>query len=352
MNTPKPHALIAGATGIVGTRLAQRLHASGWKVVGLCRRPPASALPYRMLAVDLTDAADCRKKLSALDTVTHVFYAARYDHPEGTAESVDVNAAMLVNLIEAIEPVAGGLRHVHLVHGTKYYGHMLGPLRVPIAEDAPRARAPNFYFAQEDSIRDRQRGKHWTYTTSRPHTFCDADTIEPRNGALLIAVYATLARALGEAFTYPGSERSFNTRTQFTFVPMLARAIEWMATDENCANESFNIVNGDSPRWADLWPRFAEYFGVRTDSPRRMRLADDIVRKEAVWQKLVARHDLVPVTLSARVLWSYADYLFAPEWDIISSLSKARRHGFNETVDSARMFLDLFESFRRDRIIP
>ena len=305
-----------------------------------------------MLAVDLTDARECREKLGALSAITHVFYAARYDHPEGTAESVDVNAAMLANLVDAIEPVAGGLRHVHLVHGTKSYGHMLGPLQVPVPEDAPRARAPNFYFAQEDFIGNRQRGKRWTYTMARPHTFCDPDATEPRNAALLIAVHATLARALGEPFTYPGSERSFNARTQFTFVPMLARAIEWMATDERCANQAFNVVNGDSPRWADLWPRFAQYFGVQSGPPERLRLADDTARKEAVWHELVRRHDLVPVTLAARVLWPYADYLFAPEWDIVSSASKARRYGFGERVDSARMFEELFERFRRDKIIP
>ena len=87
------HALIAGATGIVGRRIAERLHANGWTVTGVCRRPPPQ-LPYRMLAVDLADARDCGEKLGALTTVTHVFYAARYDHPEGQSELVDVNAAM------------------------------------------------------------------------------------------------------------------------------------------------------------------------------------------------------------------------------------------------------------------
>jgi nucleoside-diphosphate-sugar epimerase len=346
------YAVIAGATGIVGTRLAQCLHASGWEVMGLCRHPPAPAVPYRTMGVDLTDAHDCREKLGALRSATHVFYTARYDHPEGQTESVDVNAAMLANLLEPIERVAPGLRHVHLVHGTKYYGHMLGPLQVPISEDAPRARVPNFYFAQEDFLRDRQRGRSWTYTIARPHTFCDGDPTEPRNAALLIAMHATLARALGEPLTYPGSDRSFNARTQFTFVPMLARAIEWMATDARCANEAFNIVNGDTPRWAELWPQFAAYFGVQPGPPVQMRLADDLVRKEAVWQTLVKRHDLVSVPLSARVLWPYADYLFAPEWDIISSAAKARAYGFGERVDSAKMFEALFESFRRERIIP
>jgi hypothetical protein len=223
---------------------------------------------------------------------------------------------------------------------------------VPIPEDAPRACAANFYFEHEDFIAKRQQGKAWTYTTSRPHAFCDPDAGEPRNIALLIALHATLARALGEPFHFPGTARSFHVRTQFTLVPMLARAAEWMATEPGCANESFNIVNGDSPRWSDLWTTFAEYFGVPTGEPKRVCLADDVARKESVWQALVGRHRLVPVRLSERVLWPYADYVFSPQWDIISSMSKARRHGFEESVDSARMFIELFESFRRGRVIP
>ena len=343
------HALIAGATGIVGRRIAERLHSAGWEVTGLCRHLP-SARPYRFIAVDLTDAADCCTKLAPLTTLTHVFYAARYDHPEGVAESVDTTAAMLENLIDAVEPIATGLRHVNLIHGTKYYGHMLGPLKLPLTEETPRARAPVFYFAQEDFVRSRAKG--WTYSTARPHTFCDEDSAEPRNAALLIAVHASLARERRTPFFFPGSEKAFHARTQFTFVPLLARAVEWMAGEPRCANQSYNITNGDTPRWSELWPRFSEYFGVEAGGPRKMRLADAVNENESAWQALVARCGLERVTLAERVLWPYADYLFAPEWDIISSVSKARRDGFAESIDSASMFIGLFESFRRGRIIP
>ena len=347
------HALVAGVTGLVGRRVAERLHESGWAVTGLCRRPPAQPLPYAVRALDLTDVADCRAKLASLGTVTHVFYTARYDHPEGERESIDVNAAMLENLVGAIEPAAPGLRHVHLVHGTKYYGHMLGPLpSLPLPEESPRARVPNFYFAHEDFIRARQAGKAWTYSTARPHTFCDGATDEPRNAALLIAVHATLARALGQPLSYPGTDRSFHARTQFTFVPMLARAAEWMATTPACANQSYNIVNGDAPRWSELWPVFADFFGVMAGGPAGTKLGDYVQDKQEVWASLVRESSLEPVALASRVLWPYADYLFAPEWDIISGTSKAQRDGFAERVDSARMFVDLFERFRRDKIIP
>src|SRR3712207_7782292 len=57
--------------------------------------------------------------------------------------------------------------------------------RSPLTEDSARARVANFYFEHEDWIRERCRGKAWTYSTSRPHTFCDPDASEPRNVALL-----------------------------------------------------------------------------------------------------------------------------------------------------------------------
>lgn len=349
---PAPHALIAGATGIVGRRIAEHLTGAGWQVTGLARRAPGDARAARFIAVDLVDAADCRARLAGSSGVTHVFHAARYDHPEGVPESVDANAAMLSNLVDAIEPAARGLRHVHLVHGTKYYGHMLGPMAEPYAEDHPRARAPNFYFEHEDFIRARSRGKAWTYSISRPHTFCDAATDEPRNAALLIAVHACVARALGEPFFFPGTEAAFHARTQFTHVPLLARAIGWMASTPRCANQAYNVVNGDSPRWSALWPRFAAYFGVAAGAPKPVRLAEHLAGRQAAWSDLVRSAGLEPVALASRVLWPYADYLFAPEWDIISSMAKARRDGFGESVDSAQMFLELFDAFRRGKIIP
>ena len=113
-------------------------------------------------------------------------------------------------------------------------------------------------------------------------------------------------------FVFPASEKAFEARTQFTLVPLLAHAVEWMATEPRCANQSYNITNGDSPRWSALWARFAAYFGVECGAPRRMRLADAVSANESAWQALVARHGLEPVTLAQRVLWPYADYLFLP----------------------------------------
>lgn len=344
-------ALIAGATGLIGRRIAAHLKQLGWKVIGLCRNPRAGgAVP--LIGVDLTDADDCRSKFMKLDGVTHVFYTARYDHPEGVAESVETNALMLRNLVEAIEPAASGLRHIHVVHGTKYYGHHLGPVAVPAREDDPRAPAPNFYYAQEDFLRDRQRGKRWTYSTSRPHTFCSAAAGEQRNIGLLIAVYAAVQRELGLPLGYPGTDRSFNVATQFTALPLLVRAMAWMAAEPHCANQAYNVVNGDAPRWSELWPRFASYFGMKAGPAQPVDLAVHMADKDGLWRVIGRKHGLRPTALKSLVLWPYGNYVFKPEWDIISDTSKARSDGFAETVDSAKMFLDIFEYLRAEKIVP
>ena len=112
-------ALVAGGSGLIGRRVAEHLLGKGdWNVIGLARRP-RDAQGMRWIAVDLSDPADCERKLGALHEVTHVFYAARYDHSEGLPDSVEINSAMLGNLVTGLEPVAN-LRHVHAVHGSKY----------------------------------------------------------------------------------------------------------------------------------------------------------------------------------------------------------------------------------------
>ena len=346
-----PGALIAGAGGMVGRAIATRLaELGGWEIIGIARNP--HAVPgLRRIALDLTDGAACRRELGALKTVTHVFYAARYDHPEGRPEPVDINAAMLENIVNAL-PAGGALAHVNAVHGSKYYGHQLGPVKLPMEESDPRAAGANFYFVQEDFLRETARKRGFSFTTVRPHTFCSPDADTPRSIGLAIALYAAVQRELGLPLDFPGSERAFRARTQFTDLALLGRAIAWMATEPRCANEAFNIVNGDNPSWAELWPGFAAWFGVKPGAPRAFTLERYMADKQQLWDGLVRRHGLNAPRLDALVLWQYPAYVFKPEWDIISSAAKARALGFSETVASAAMFARQFERYRAIRIIP
>ncbi len=343
-------ALIAGASGLIGRRIAEHLISiGGWNVIGLARSARTTS-GMRWIAVDLNDAADCARQLGALPEATHIFYAARYDHPEGVPESVEINTAMLTNLVRAVEPVAQ-LKHVHAVHGSKYYGHQLGPVPVPLTEDTPRAKNRNFYFEQEDFLREQSRGKSWTYSTTRPHSFCDPAIDYARSAGLVIAVYAAVQRELGLELDFPGTVASFEVRTEFTDTSLLARSIAWMADEPRCANQGFNMVNGDYPPWSDLWPQIAGDFGLRPGSPRNLKLADYMADKSDVWDRAIKRHGLRPTQLGTVALWPYGDYLFRPEWDIVSSMEKARGLGFDETLDTGAMFARHFAHYRAEKII-
>jgi hypothetical protein len=41
---------------------------------------------------------------------------------------------------------------------------------------------------------------------------------------------------------------------------------EWCALTPSCANEAFNITNGDVSVWARLWPTVCEFFGIKAPS--------------------------------------------------------------------------------------
>ncbi len=74
--------------------------------------------------------------------------------------------------------------------------------------------------------------------------------------------------------------------------------------------------------------------------------------KEPLWDEIVREHGLLPTPFSEAANWSFANYAFAPTWDIMLDNTKARRHGFQEFVDSEDMFIRIFDSFRRQRFIP
>ena len=81
-------AVVAGATGVVGRRLGEHLASIGeWDVIGIARGAPKEALPFPLIELDLTSAAECREKLAELREVTHILYAGRYRIPRSPSRS-------------------------------------------------------------------------------------------------------------------------------------------------------------------------------------------------------------------------------------------------------------------------
>jgi nucleoside-diphosphate-sugar epimerase len=153
--------LIAGASGLVGAACVDRFLDDGWNVIAASRRRPEifSDESFEHRAIDLRDETATRESVQDLTGVTHVVYAAVYEKPGLIAgwteqDQMETNLAMLRNLIEPLADVAR-LEHVTLLQGTKAYGIHLHPMRVPARERYPRDEHANFYWLQEDYIKEK-----------------------------------------------------------------------------------------------------------------------------------------------------------------------------------------------------
>lgn len=345
-------ALVVGAAGVIGGNLVEHLRSDGtWDVIGLSRRGGTDGDRVRHLSVDLLDEVETHDKLGSLAEVTHIFYAAYQDRPTW-AELVGPNLAMLVNTVRAVEAVAPGLEHVSLMQGYKVYGAHLGPFKTPARESDPPHLPPEFNVDQQQFLEDAQRGKSWTWSAIRPSVVVGFGLGNPMNLALVIAVYATFCKRLGIPLRFPGKPGAWTSLIEMTDAGLLAEATVWAATTPECANQAFNINNGDLFRWDDMWPVFADHFGIETAAPLPMSLEVAMADKEALWDEIVAEHQLEPTPFSAVSSWIFGDFVFAWDYDVFADGSKARRLGFQRHVDSRAMFLEVFSDLARRRIIP
>jgi len=342
-------ALVVGATGMVGTRLVEHLAANAWPVLGLCRKPPNNSGPVNYVGADLLNIDECNNMLSHAKDVSHIFYAARAKHGEGGIEPVEENLKMLQNVVDVVCKVSPVLRHVHLVHGAKYYGAHLGRYKTPAKEEDPRHPSPNFYYDQQDFVT--QHAGVWDWSISRPALVYDFAPGRSRNPVSVIAAYAEISRALGLPLDYPGSQDSYRALIEGVAASHLATAAVWIATTDACANQAYNVTNGDCFRWEGIWPKIAEYFQLPVGRPRCLSLAKTMSDKESVWEDIVRRHDLVKTDLSDLALWSFADFLFGSDWDLCSSTTKLRQAGFTDMVDTEAMIFKLFDFYRSKKII-
>ena len=345
-------AVIAGVTGAVGSAIARELASSGdWTVTGLSRNPPKSPIAgVEYVSLDLADPERCRRTLSVHEDATHLFYCGRATHREQTLEDAATNLALLDNVLSAAE--RGPLRHVHLVQGGKVYGVHIGPFPTPAREDDPRAVIENFNYDQEDLLRQRSVGSSWSWSASRPNTLLHFSPDIARNLVSSLGAYAAICRELGCALDFPGPEGAYRSLTQVTSIELLARAMAWMATEPHCANQAFNVTNGDVFRWGRLWPRIADAFEMRCGSVRPLRLVETMQGREAVWGRICERYGLVRRPLSAVANWGYLDATLERTWDEILGTNKARQFGFHEWEDSEARLLDLVGEYRAARILP
>jgi nucleoside-diphosphate-sugar epimerase len=344
--------VVAGAVGVIGRGvLAHFDDRRDARVVGLSRRSPDFPTRAEHISVDLMNPADCENKLGGLNDVTHLVYAAYQEFPSLSA-LVAPNLAMLRNFIETVERSSPGLRHVTLMQGGKAYGCHLGPFPTPAREDDPRHMGPNFYYDQEDFLGVRSQGKEWTWTALRPEAVIGIAVGNPMNLLMVIAVYASIARALGLPLTFPGSEASYRALYQVTDARILASATEWAGQTDAARGQVYNITNGDYFRWSRIWPRIASFFNMQAGDPLPFSLREMMADKGPVWEGIVKTHGLRSYRYEQTASWGFGDTILKTPYDNITSTIKARHDGFHDCIDTEQMFLERFEQLIAAKVIP
>jgi nucleoside-diphosphate-sugar epimerase len=289
--------VVAGATGLVGNAALRHFgEAGGCDVIALSRRKPRALHGARHVAIDLTDAAQCMRAASELLGITHLVYAALYEAPslvDGWRDpnQIRTNDLMLRNLMAALEPVAPKLRHVALLQGTKAYGVHVRPLTVPAREGRSEMyEQPNFYWAQENFLRELQQGKAWHWSILRPVLIVGEavggamDLIPP------LGVYAAMLRERSAPLDYPGGAARVS---QAVDVDLLARAIAWSGEADAARNEAFNVTNGDVFTWENVWPAISDALDMKPGKAVPLSLAQEYPKWIAAWDGLRRKYDLV-----------------------------------------------------------
>ena len=359
---PDKKVVVAGATGLVGNAALRHFGSSECETIALSRRRPRNLHGARHVQVDLTDAAQCAAMAAQLQGATHLVYAALYEAPnlvDGWRDpgQIQTNDLMLRNLMAVLEPAAPSLRHVALLQGTKAYGVHVRPLTVPAREGRSEMyEQPNFYWAQENFLRELQQGKAWHWSILRPvlivgETIGGAmDLIPP------LGVYAAILREQGRPLDYPGGAARVS---QAVDVDLLARAIAWAGEADAARNEAFNVTNGDVFTWENVWPAIADALDMKPGDAVPLSLAKTYPQWIAPWDAIRRKHDLIAPGLEAFVglSFQYADYSMrygqteSGPPSIVSTV-KINRCGFTEMMDTEDMFRKWFRHARSSRLLP
>ena len=345
-------ALVAGANGVIGKNLINYLLSLGnWNIVGLSRKGGTDSDNLEHISVDLLDTDSCHQKLSHLTGITHIFYAAYQERPTW-AELVEPNVAMLVNVVESIELVAPGLQHISLMQGYKVYGAHLGPFKTPAKETDAGHMPPEFNADQQQYLEKKQVGRLWNWSAIRPSVVGGTAIGNPMNLALVIAMYASISKELGIPLRFPGKPGAYTTLLEMTDAGLLAKATVWAATTPKCANQAYNITNGDLFRWDEMWSKIAAYFKMEVAPPLQMPLQTVMADKADLWKTVQQKYKLEPHSYEQLSSWAFGDFVFSWDYDFFADGTKARQAGFHEYTDTEKMFYSLFDTLRSDGIIP
>lgn len=353
--------LIIGASGLVGTAAANSFLAVGWNVITSSRRTPVLLDgECRHVALNLRDKKACAEAARELAGITHVVYTAVFEKPgviQGwrEADQIETNGEMIRNILDPLSASAN-LEHVTVLQGTKAYGLLEKQMRIPGRESQPRVVHPNFYWLQEDYIREKSETCGFTFTIFRPQVIVGPNYGVNLNPIPVIGAFAAMRHEEGLPFPFTGMARLV---LEATDCDLVGDACVWASTHEIASGETYNLTNGEVFCWSDLWPAFGDAMGVDIGEDESIALVEYFSTRAGLWETITKKHDLLPIPLDALLGESthYADWVFGyalnrPTRPAFVSTVKIKEAGFQNVYNTeARMCHWLRELVKR-KVLP
>ncbi|KAM0207323.1 hypothetical protein ACHAQD_012115 [Fusarium lateritium] len=378
------HALIFGASGISGWSLLNqaRIYPSPSafaRITGTTNRPtsisqlqiPQDDRIQLASGIDLTRTVDevvtaLKKKVPHVDTVSHVFFTAYI--PRDDFESLKtVNTSLLEVAVRAVERISPKFKVFILQTGGKGYG-LEFPKEVnispPLEETHPRIPEPwaskIFYYTQYDLLKDLSCEKEWTFSEIRPDGIVGfAPGSNAMNMAQGIAIYLTLFREVNgtdSKVPFPGYKHGYHSKHSDTFQDILSKMEIYAALHpEKCGDGGvFNVADGKTITWAQVWPNLCEHFGLVGVGPDASAtpMLDFVKKNKQVWADIAKRHQLNEKLIDEQG-WGHVHFMMVDfDFDTQYNLSRARSVGFMEEIDTVEGYVQSWERMRAAKLLP
>lgn len=409
-------AIVVGATGILGREIVHELskHRQQWPTIHALSRSKKEEFAETVIHHHINLLSSPDEMAKDLKTVQgNVVFFAGYIQKDTEQENWDVNGTILSNFLQAIVKTGAvnGIDRIVLVTGAKQYGVHLGAVKNPMLESDPWLTdskwPPNFYYNQQNILHSfcKEHDKEWTVTY--PNDVIGYAVGNYMNLATAIALYAIISKELDvkdEGLVFPGSPSFYTKFDCFTNSKLHGQFCTWAATDPRAANEAFNVHNGDAESWQNLWPKVATYFGAKVkpnqfaattgssvlkyvtgDAGSTAKLAPEpplsdragelglqghpaleqsVVeqhidlekwsqRSDVVqaWERIAEKHGLQKDAFE-KATWDFLGFVLGRKYDLVISMSKARKAGWTGYVDTWESLEGTFEELREAKILP
>lgn len=366
MSESRPHVVIAGASGVIGRETAETFLAAGWRVTGLSRRAPPIRHPlWRHVRLDLSQAGNVAEAVAGFSPTEALVYAALHEEPDlrrgwSDPTQMERNLSMMRHLLHPLLSTRSpGQPPLPVIafQGTKAYGVHKKPFTPPAKESWPRDPNPNFYWLQEDALRELGGAGEIAWTIFRPQIVFGRSLGMAMNVTPVLGAHIAMEIAAGRSAGYPGGPGYL---LEAADAALVAEACLWAATSPAARNEIFNIANGDVFLWPAIWPVLREAMGLTDEATADpQHLAPMAARRSGEWRALAETLDLAEPDLAALAGKSdqYADFIFASDAraepkPVIVSTIKLRQAGFTACVDTESMFRRLIAELQQENILP